>query len=238
MGTRVKQREPINPLELIDLGLHTLFSEDTARDVKSQGATLLNTILFGSDGGLDEPTYDGVPWATLGRVWKDAPFCVVCEYGDPGSGKTQLLIKKAAEVHFDRGWPVDILGFYPEDEPGFARHISMKRLIARIRKVLKYVDQETEEDIGDGLTEADIRGKKPAATPTARITDHEIEMMKRRFIGVDEGNLKLETRRNGGRTRFGTSRVISTSSHKSSQTFHPTFGHPLSTSTSGQARAL
>jgi hypothetical protein len=178
-------------MELIELGLNTLFAEDTARDVKRQGQDLLSTIMFGSAGAeFDAPAYDGVPWAGFARHIKALPWGVICIYGDPGQGKTQFAIKQASGWRERPGWNVEGLGFYPEDRPSWIEPISMNRIIARMRKIGRYLDQEEEVGVDDGLTEDDLRGKKKVPKdPPRRITPGEIARMGRRIVVIDEAGL-------------------------------------------------
>lgn len=192
-AARVRAGEQVSPMELIDLGLQTLFAEDTARDVKRQGQDLLSTIMFGSAGAeFDAPSYDGVPWAGFARHIKALPWGVICIYGDPGQGKTQFAIKQASGWRERPGWTIEGSGMYPEDRPPWIETVSMSRLIARMRKIGRYLDQEEEVGTDDGLTADDLRRKKtPAADAKAphRITPGEIARMGRRVVIVDEAGL-------------------------------------------------
>lgn len=140
-------------------------------------------------GGPQEEILDGpAPWADALRHLLALKYGVIVIFGEKGWGKTSLALKLAYSWHERLGWPVEVAGLWEEDRPAFAQPVSMNRVVARMQKVARYLDQE-EGEPDDGLTEEDLTPKGKKAIAHRRIFPHEIEALKRRITVIDEAHL-------------------------------------------------
>lgn len=143
------------------------------------------------NGNLIEGEYrELAPWSDFGRHLYNRDWAVIVIFGGKGFGKTELALKLAWQYQRRLGYPVELCNFWSEDIPHWATKISMRRLVARMRKVGRYLDQEEVDDVDDGLRPEELsRKSKKAPEQQEPIRPREIDQMKRRIVVVDEAAL-------------------------------------------------
>lgn len=159
-------------------------AEDLARSV-GHAANLFLAQMRGEVIDAEARDVDVQPWGDFVRHLRALTWGVVVIFGAKGYGKTTLAVKLADVWRERTGYQVECVGLYPEDCPPWAHKIGMRRLVARMRKLARYLDQE-EDEVDDGLTPDELRRKGKADPTLELIEPWEIEQMKRRIVVVDE----------------------------------------------------
>ncbi len=140
-------------------------------------------------GGEPEPETLVEPWKGPLAGLNSIDYGVIVIFGEKDFGKSTLALRLAYGARKRLNWPVDIVGVWKDDKPRWAHSISMRRVIARMQKVARYLDQEDDDEIDDGLTDAELAPKGKNVVPAEPIEDWEIDAMSRRIVVIDEGHL-------------------------------------------------
>jgi len=153
-------------------------------------------LLLGNSPAVAYMAAEDQPWNDFLTHYSALPWGVVCIYGDPGQGKSEFAKKSLAIWRERDGWPVEFVNWYAKDLPDFGYEIDGQRVIARIRKIGKFLNQRKGVFVDDGLTDEDLAGRRRAATPSTTslivprtISQEEIDRLGYRNVCVDEAGL-------------------------------------------------
>src|SRR5579885_1134830 len=114
------------------------------------GAGVVQVIRGGEPPVVEGEFQEVPPWEDFGRHLYALDWGVIAILGAKGEGKTTVGTKILWKFAQKKGYIPEFVGVYPEDLPPWGHRISMERLVARVRKVARYIDQE-EGTIDDGV---------------------------------------------------------------------------------------
>ena len=125
--------------------------------------------------------------------------------GQMGTGKTTLAVKLAWQWNNHLGYPVEWVGFYPEDVPNFGGKAHFSTLIHRMGCLASYLKSQGVKDEDEDLDDEDGKQPKyPAKLPP-----------KRRIVVIDEMGMAV-TRKGITAEREAVLRYLAECRHVSS----------------------
>lgn len=120
---------------------------EIGRQVLQQAQDALHNIQGTIQGGIiDGEAHEVYPWDGFLRRLLRQPNSSHIILGPTGSGKTTLAMRLAQALSEEQNYKVEFCNVYGDDLPDFGVTISMETLTARMRKLSKYLKNQTTED--------------------------------------------------------------------------------------------